>query len=352
MIAPTNTTVGNSWNEHGDGHGHPDGRCAYRVGRLHLVHGDRAFDALYRRDPGRHRHDADVGRRRLDVQLAGGGRPDSDESRHLLLQRRLYSDTRWQVLVGVATERQRVFHGLPRPSRHADTRHDGDRPDEHHGGELVERHGDGHGQPRRAVRLPGRSPSPCARRPSLRRRAAGGSRSAPSRRRRRSATSRRSACPPVTPRPRRAPAPTATTPSYTATPGGRYSSVWQQSDSECFTVCPGQAGHADTRHDGDRPNEHDCGELVERHGDGHGQRRRGAPTGSVAFTLCEETAPSTPCSGGTPVGTVTRRRGSATSRPSACPPGTPRPRRAPAPTATTPLHRDTRWQVLLGVATK
>jgi hypothetical protein len=35
-----------------------------------------------------------------------------------------------------------------------------------------------------------------------------------------------------------------------------------------------------------------------------GNAAGGAPTGSVAFTLCEETAPSTPCSGGTPVGTV------------------------------------------------
>ena len=36
-----------------------------------------------------------------------------------------------------------------------------------------------------------------------------------------------------------------------------------------------------------------------------GNAAAGAPTGSVAFTLCKETEPSTPCSGGTPVGTVT-----------------------------------------------
>jgi hypothetical protein len=35
-----------------------------------------------------------------------------------------------------------------------------------------------------------------------------------------------------------------------------------------------------------------------------GNSAGGAPAGSVAFTFCRETAPSTPCSGGTPVGTV------------------------------------------------
>ncbi len=212
VVAPMNATVGNFVERHGHGHGHPDGGCTDGVGRLHLVHRDRTFDALHGRDPGRHRHNADDGRRRLDVHPAARRRPDSDESGDLLLQRRLYGDGWGQLLVGVAAERQRVLHGLPGPSGHAGTHDDGGRPDERHRGEFRGTTRPRSRAPRRGVHRRGRSPSPCAPRPNLRRPARAGSRSAPSQRRRRSATSRRSPCRPQTPRLRRVRGPTATTP--------------------------------------------------------------------------------------------------------------------------------------------
>ncbi len=92
--------------------------------------------------------------------------------------------------------------------------------------------------------------------------------------------------------------------AYTATPGGNYSSVWQQSDSECFTVCPAQARHADAYHDGDRPDEHDCRQLMERRGDGHGQRCQGGTHRICRLHLVRGDSTVDPVSGGTPVGTV------------------------------------------------
>ncbi len=93
--------------------------------------------------------------------------------------------------------------------------------------------------------------------------------------------------------------------SYTATPGGNYSSVWQQSDSECFTVCPGPASATPTLTTTViAPMNTTVGNSWNDAATVTGNAAGGAPTGSVAFSLCEETAPSTPCSGGTPVGTV------------------------------------------------
>ena len=92
--------------------------------------------------------------------------------------------------------------------------------------------------------------------------------------------------------------------SYTATSGGYYSSVWQQSDTECFTVCPAKATPTLTT-TVTAPMNPTVGNSWNDAATVTGNAAGGAPTGSVAFTLCEETAPSTPCSGGTPVGTVT-----------------------------------------------
>ncbi len=92
--------------------------------------------------------------------------------------------------------------------------------------------------------------------------------------------------------------------SYTATSGGYYSSVWQQSDTECFTVCPAKATPTLTT-TVTAPMNTTVGNSWNDAATVTGNAAGGAPTGSVAFTLCEETAPSTPCSGGTPVGTVT-----------------------------------------------
>ena len=93
--------------------------------------------------------------------------------------------------------------------------------------------------------------------------------------------------------------------AYTATPGGNYSSVWQQSDSECFTVCPVQTVTPTLTTTVIAPMHTTVGNSWNDTATVTGTATGGAPTGSVAFTLCAETKPSTPCSGGTPVGTVT-----------------------------------------------
>src|SRR5580658_4756803 len=93
--------------------------------------------------------------------------------------------------------------------------------------------------------------------------------------------------------------------AFTATPGGSYSSVWQQSDSECFTVCPGQVATPTLVTTVIAPTNTTVGNSWNDTATVTGNPTGGAPTGSVAFTLCTETEPSTPCTGGIPVGTVT-----------------------------------------------
>ena len=93
--------------------------------------------------------------------------------------------------------------------------------------------------------------------------------------------------------------------AYTATAGGSYSSVWQQSDSECFTVCPGQAATPALTTTVVAPMNATVGNSWNDTATVTGTQAGGAPTGSVAFTLCTETEPSTPCTGGNPVDTVT-----------------------------------------------
>ena len=92
--------------------------------------------------------------------------------------------------------------------------------------------------------------------------------------------------------------------AYTASSGGSYSSVWQQSDSECFTVCPPTTTTPTLTTTVITPMETTVGNSWNDTATVTGNAAGGAPTGSVAFTLCQETEPSTPCTGGTPVGTV------------------------------------------------
>src|SRR4029077_7465992 len=92
--------------------------------------------------------------------------------------------------------------------------------------------------------------------------------------------------------------------SYWATPGGNYSSVWQQSDNECFTVCPVKAVAPTLTTTVIVPMNTTVGNSWNDIATVTGNDAGGAPTGSVALTLCKATGTSTPWSGGTPVGTV------------------------------------------------
>ena len=92
--------------------------------------------------------------------------------------------------------------------------------------------------------------------------------------------------------------------AYTASSGGSYSSVWQQSDSECFTVCPPTTTTPTLTTTVITPMETTVGNSWNDTATVTGNVAGGAPTGSVAFTLCQETEASTPCTGGIPVGAV------------------------------------------------
>jgi len=88
--------------------------------------------------------------------------------------------------------------------------------------------------------------------------------------------------------------------SYAATAAGNYSSVAQQTDTECFTVTPAAPSSFVTNLS--LPVSTTLGNSWNDAAVVTGNSTGGAPTGSVAFTFCTES--SGPCTGGTTVATV------------------------------------------------
>jgi fimbrial isopeptide formation D2 family protein len=96
--------------------------------------------------------------------------------------------------------------------------------------------------------------------------------------------------------------------SYTATPNGNYTSVSQQTGTECFTVIPATSSSATTASPtsvviGPTGTATDSVTVT-------GNATGGAPTGTVAFTVCGPLTGAALCPSGTPVNSVALTPGS------------------------------------------